>query len=256
MLFTRRGDGKQSEYLVHKVNLAECKTRRRRSCWAFTLIELLVVIAIIGILASLLLPALARAKTKATRAGCLSNLKQAALSYHLWALDHEGKFPWMASEADGGSQNMPIVAASQFLVVSKELDTPKPLTCPSDRAATMRATWDAFAVNASTSLSYFAGLCANEQAPQSLLVGDRNLGGLSPTSECTNSGGMFSGGLQASSFWGIDIPIHGAAGDVTCADGSAQQLTTTGLRTMAANAAGTVCNKNHVLLPCPECSRN
>jgi prepilin-type N-terminal cleavage/methylation domain-containing protein len=71
----------------------------RPAQWAFTLIELLVVIAIIAILASMLLPALARAKMSASKAKSLSNEKQLGAAITMFSGDNNETFPPAADES-------------------------------------------------------------------------------------------------------------------------------------------------------------
>lgn len=60
---------------------------------AFSLVELLVVVAVISVIASLLLPALARAKGSARKSACASNLRQLGLIWRIYLDDHESRFP-------------------------------------------------------------------------------------------------------------------------------------------------------------------
>jgi prepilin-type N-terminal cleavage/methylation domain-containing protein/prepilin-type processing-associated H-X9-DG protein len=110
--------------------------RRKKHFAAFTLIELLVVIAIIAILAALLLPALAKAKTKAQQTACISNMRQIGIAGVMY-IDDNKQYPGCLSTPAGGSAGYYYVWAPRLL--SMMGNNRKAFSCPAARSWTA---WD------------------------------------------------------------------------------------------------------------------
>ncbi len=209
----------------------------------FTKVEVSEVIVCLVLLAVLVLPMFAKAKRTPIWVRCRSNLKDVGLAARIFATDNEGLYPWQQSATNGGTKELltpPWHVAPHFRAMSNELSHAKMLLCPEDQSR-QRAT--NFAMLTDANLSYFIGLDATEESPQSILSGDRHL---------TVDGADARPGLlmlTSTNQLGFSRQLNPQGGNLLFGDGSVQRATPTQLNGYPKAALGATNANLRLLIP-------
>jgi prepilin-type processing-associated H-X9-DG protein/prepilin-type N-terminal cleavage/methylation domain-containing protein len=201
---------------------------------AFTLLELLCVIATIGILASMLLPAVTQVKARAKRVQCINNLNQVGLASHIFENDHGGKLPTLVSTNDGGS--LEYVTAGykipdprrfsfsfqHFTPLAGSLVTPKMLACPADLERSSATNFSDFS---NENLSFAIGLVSDPNDPHFFLAVDRNCPSchyhppISPTIGILHTNKIYE--VRGPPYW--PAGLHDRKGNILFTDGHVEK---------------------------------
>lgn len=169
------------DFLRSKVGAMKPRVTNHKNS-ALTRTEAVVVIAVLALLAFWFLPIFMAWYSRipgspASSYGmtCINNLKEISLGYEVWAGDNNGKYPMEISVANGGTMELAESGdvVKTFQLMSNELSTPKILYCPCDRQKTNAAGFDLDFT--AKNISYFIGLDASSNRPQTVLAGDANL---------------------------------------------------------------------------------